>query len=842
MSHISYPHRHCSPTFRPALSTAIALLISVLGVVPLAFAQVESPSGEEIFREDLDAIEKQRTRRVKQLMQTDTPTVGQIDVRAPQLEYLQNNEAVKGSGGLVVSSGGVQLQADEGVVNLQTKDASLSGNFYMSGQDGSIAADRAEINIDNEVGDFWSADFSLEGGEYQVQAGTAKKLSDIEYKLSDSIFTTCDCADGSTPWCFKSQRSNITREGYAHNYHSRFEVGEYPVFYTPWIAFPVKRERASGLMAPEYGYGSEDGVQFKIPLYVVVDDYSDFTFTPFIETKTRRGMGIDYRHALSTNHSLDARFVYSDERPRDDNLRGTNVSGLSDPGFDDHRFGGYYSQSWSSDSSSAIDGSLFADIHLVSDDLFLREIEDPEIGKRNARYTVSKLIGRAALGTFGLAELGGEFNQAIIEDDDLVFQRMPELSVSGSQSFRPFGYNPYGLKFVTGAEIRATNFNRKEGYDGTRLNINPKVRVPFHYKNYMNSELSLGIHQTYYQQDETLFPNQAVPADGSPLNELDSSNDRSVFTLDYRVSTELERVIDVDPDGTIAYLTSFGVENQDDRLRRMKHTVEPYVKYSYIPEEEQDDLPLYDSLDRFREKNLFTYGFRTAMLGRFGALNAGEDDIPELTPQIEDLPVLDTRRALSDVGAADSFGALGSVAPVRRGNIREIAYLDVKQSFDYHEEKRNEDPNRRPFSDVNLGAGLFPVRNFGMRIGTNYDVEKHDVASWELSSSVRDDRGDALRVRYSYVETNVSQIEGNAELVLTDRLRVGGYGRYDEIEQEFIESEAALRISSKCNCWHLDFGYSTRINPDREKFLLTFTLRGLGDLTQDFRLDEDDNR
>ena len=70
--------------------------------------------------------------------------------------------------------------------------------------------------------------------------------------------------------------------------------------------------------------------------------------------------------------------------------------------------------------------------------------------------------------------------------------------------------------------------------------------------------------------------------------------------------------------------------------------------------------------------------------------------------------------------------------------------------------------------------------------------------------------------------------------MFNDRLKFGGYGRYDFEESEFIESRAALRLDSACDCWSMDFGLSERINPNRTQAFFTFNLKGLGALTQKF--------
>jgi len=139
---------------------------------------------------------------------------------------------------------------------------------------------------------------------------------------------------------------------------------------------------------------------------------------------------------------------------------------------------------------------------------------------------------------------------------------------------------------------------------------------------------------------------------------------------------------------------------------------------------------------------------------------------------------------------------------------------------------------------VNARLGLFPSSYYGLLFDTNFEAETGSMSSWGVQNHLKDDRGDALRVRYSFVEAQtdtdeLSQLEGQIEVKMTDRIKLGYYARYDESEREFLDSSVGLRLLSACNCWHLDLGYTEKLNPDREQVTLRFTFAGLGDITQD---------
>jgi len=806
------------------LFLAFAFITDGLLVVP-AYSQVEAPGRERLFSEDTRQQEIRRQQQVEAALRADAPVDETLDLNAPEVQFNQETGEIAASGGVLISRGGLQLQAEEALVNVETEEAVLDRDILITGPRWMMSADSATMNLQNETGRFRSARFTIEEGNYDISASEVVKHSENSYTLFDCTFTTCHCPDGKIPWNIKASEAQITRESYAYLYNTQVQFYGVPLVYTPFFAFPVLEERTSGILVPHFGYSSQDGVQLNIPYYHVINDHSDALFNPFIETKTRHGAAIDYRQAFGERHTLASRFIYSNERPRDGDLRGTVVSDIFDPSIDDDRFGGYYLHEWRGPRNSPFALSAIADLRYVSDNLLVRELEDSDIADRRSRYVTSTAVARGSLGGSLSAELRSEYNQSLQRDQDLVFQRVPELTITALNNYRPFGYNPYGLRLLSRGNFSAVHFSREEGFDGVRTDINPVFRTPFYYRNYLNSEVELGLRQTNYWLDDTSRP-------GTDGEELASENSRSLLNVGYTVSTALERIYDVPRDSLMRELTSARVDPAN-RLVRVRHTIEPRLRYTYIPKTFQDDLPVFDSIDRIRERSLFTYELRSSLFGRFLPDRLATDSIPTLTPYVEELPPLRMDGAIEDIGDERSFAQVGNIGRVNRGEIRELATFRIRQSYDYLQDQRRSDDERSAFSDIGTELGLFPSRNFGMSLESNFNPEDVNLTSWSVSTHARRQRGDAIRGRFTYIENSISQLEANLELVLTDRLKLGYYTRYDDLDNDFIENRVGLRLVSGCNCWSLDMGLSDRINPDRTRFLMNFTFTGLGDISQE---------
>ncbi len=813
-----------------------ALPVFALVIISLVFVQLALPadcqdyssdreSRKKLFSQDAKKEKEKRESLIEEALSTDEALDDQVNITAPKIEYLKESNEVHGSGGALLDGRGVKVQAEEATFNNETKEAELKGDIVVTTEGGSVFAEEGTFNFDSEQGEFRNANFTMENGAYNITGVDVNKYSETEYSIKDFEFTTCHCPDGDKPWSLESSRCNLREEGYAHTYGTTGLIAGIPLIYLPYFAFPVKTERASGLLAPDFERSSRDGFIYRQPILAVVDESTDFVFTPFVESRTRVGSFVDYHQVFSTKSKVSSRLIYSNEELRGDSLRGAIVDDMYDHEFDQDRFGGYHRQLWRSDSDVLIPSAFVTDLRYVSDDLLVREIDNNSISNYSTRFVTSTASFRSSFGNYITSELSSEYNQAIQEDDDFVFQRLPEYRLNALKSFRPFGYNPLGAKVVTRGDIYITEFDRQEGYDGTRVDLRPRVTIPFHYKNYLATSVEARLNQTNYALNNTQVPGTS--------DELDSGPSRTVPTFTYNASTIIERVFESSPDSFLGSFTSLGATSGRESLRRIKNTIEPAVQYTYVPDVSQEDLPFFDDLDRIRARSLFVYGVTTRLYGRMLPESLSDQSLVELTPQPEDLSSIQSVSLLDDMGGPGVLDVFGTTTSIRQGSVREIANLTVREGYDFREASKDLVSDRNAFTDTLTMFNINPTKKIKLGVGNTFNREDSEFTSWYVGSAFQSDRGDGLRVKYNFVDESLNQIELGTEVVFTDRVRVGYFTRYDEMESSFIENLGAVRLMSSCDCWHLDLGYSDRINPDRQKIFLSFTFTGLGDITQD---------
>ncbi|HMP26403.1 MAG TPA: LPS assembly protein LptD [Oligoflexia bacterium] len=837
------------------LSALLGFFLCYLNAPALA-QSVARPNQRKLFDEDLkDNVIAARKLQADAAKTQDNPKQ-EIDIESPSLSMDRESEVVFARDGVVLSKGLLRASARESDIDTKNKEAELRGDVYIGTPEFSLNGDKARFNFEEETGNFHDSYIEFEEGGYGVASEYAQKLSEFEYEFKNLKFSTCHCEDcgqdvAKQPWYFTSSRTFITQDGHGHAYNVVFRFKGVPLIYVPYFFFPAKVERSSGLLAPTFGFSNQDGFQYRQPIYIVPSDTNELLITPFTETRSRNGAWFDYRHSFVNNNSLRVKLLYSNEGPRGNSARGLQIADAAgrsffhDPTIDTNRIGAYVSQLYRTEPEALLPTTIVTDAHFASDNLMIREIEDNDIALPDAAFLSSSMVARSQLGRYLTAELAGEYNQTIFGNQDLdVFQRAPRVSLYGGYNLDPFGKNMLGAKLRLSGMLNYTNFYRsgefiesigeKVGFDGSRVQLAPRLEMPFHYKNYFNGSVNLSYLRNIYNLDNRLTVSG---------EELDSSSSNDFVTLSAGLGTAFERVYELPEDNILTYLTSLGTQSQSADLKRVKHTFEPFVGFLFSPPASQDRRLIFDSTDVNRQRSQISYGFSTSLLGRFLPKESFVYQSRELAPRVEDLNLFETRPGVPELD--DFGGARGGSFSTRRGSISELARFSLQQVYDFVEKDKDLNPNIRPLSDLTGRLLLFPSAYTAFDITSTFSTYDRDVTSLSLATNLSDDRGDVLRLNYlfispqedatnpnAFVRQRQGQLEAQLQLTITDQVKLGYYTRYDDKTSTFIENRSMLRFIGSCNCWSIDVGYRDRANPDRQNVFVNLNLLGVGSLNQ----------
>ena len=135
--------------------------------------------------------------------------------------------------------------------------------------------------------------------------GFAKKMSvqpDGIVHMDTVRYTTCPV--GNQDWMMQAHTLKLdtdAEQGIAHGVVMRFK--DVPIFYTPYIAFPLGDDRQSGLLFPSFGHSGNNGYQLDVPYYFNLAPNYDATLTPGYLVQARRAA----RRRISLPHGGLAR-------------------------------------------------------------------------------------------------------------------------------------------------------------------------------------------------------------------------------------------------------------------------------------------------------------------------------------------------------------------------------------------------------------------------------------------------------------------------------------------------------------------------------------------------------
>src|SRR5690606_3682941 len=95
--------------------------------------------------------------------------------------------------------------------------------------------------------------------------------------------------------------------------HVRLEVGDVPVFYFPYLRFPITDQRQSGFLIPSLNSG-KDGLDIAIPYYFNLAPHYDLTLIPRHITDRGTQLGGEFRHLTRLFNSTASAALLPDDK------------------------------------------------------------------------------------------------------------------------------------------------------------------------------------------------------------------------------------------------------------------------------------------------------------------------------------------------------------------------------------------------------------------------------------------------------------------------------------------------------------------------------------------------
>lgn len=473
-----------------------------------------------------------------------------VDVKADNVQVVEKGTSVF-TGNVEITRGGQELRADRITYTQASGDVAARGNVQVRDSEIILNAEQAEWFLARDEGSMINAEYRLRESHARGEARYVHRQGIATTTLKNSSYTTC--APGDNAWRLDSSKVTLGHEqavGVARNVVVR--LGNVPVFYTPYINFPLNDERKSGFLIPSIGNSDETGFDVSTPYYWNIAPDKDATLTP--RYMSERGLMLmgEYRYLYERGEGkINAGFLDSDDLKND----GDNIN----PFYKEDRkhfslqHNGRIASHWRNN----------VDYNYVSDDAYLEDFGS------NLSLASTTHLNRK----FETIYLGDNWNftgrlqgYQTLTGVEKPYQRLPQLLLRGTYPDQAMGLN-YG---VTAEYV---DFDHDDKIVGQRFDLEPSVSLPLSTAaTFITPRIALR-HTRYDLDDNVTTTIDKKPTRTLPIASIDSG---------------------------LFFERAMG----DNYI----HTLEPRAFYLYIPERDQADIPDFDSsLRTFSMGQLFAH-------------------------------------------------------------------------------------------------------------------------------------------------------------------------------------------------------------------------------------------
>jgi len=524
-------NRHHNPT-QSAWRAMVAAAV-VIALLPLTAAAAELEDRVVLTAENQQATEGTwRGEGDVHVLYQD------IEIRCDELDYVRDTGEVVARGNVVVDRGPSRFTAEEMRFNLLTK----TGVFLNSTA-------------------FIDPMYSLSGQEIE-------KIDETHYRLDHATFTTCSTDDEHPPWSFNIRSAMIEEEGLGRFKSVAMKVQGVPVFYLPYMVWPVKQERSAGLLMPRFGYSNRRGFNIGLPVYIPIGRSYDTTLFADYYSNGYLGFGNIWRWA-PVQHARGEVNVYAiwDREGEQTEWKVFGKHAQED-------FLGF---------------NLLAQVETLSDIDFWQDF-DRTFDANTRRDLYSFAYMTRSFGPYAL-NLRADYRQTFLTNAEVVLSQLPEIEVRSGST--PIGKTPIYLNLIS--SLSYLRVDRGDEFKGSygRADLFPALSYTLPGPPWLSVTPRIGGRATYYTQR--------------------LADDRRSF-----VEEPIERIYATGGFDIIGPSFSKVFEGGLGKYDKVKHLIEPRIEYLYLTTPTDVALiPIFDEVDSTpKDANMVRMVLANRLLGR----------------------------------------------------------------------------------------------------------------------------------------------------------------------------------------------------------------------------------
>lgn len=709
-------------------------------------------------------------------------------------------------GNVVITHLKNSIYGEKAKINFTTGDAEIIGNVRYIAPEMTLYGTKLKYNflsrqIDLENARVLSDNFVVTGKKI------LQKTPEIIY-AEEAEYTTCrDCPES---WSVFGKNVTIEVGNYVRIRHAFIKINGVIAMYFPYIVFPIKQKRETGLLFPIFGFSSKEGFRYQQPFFWAIDDYKDATLTP--STFGNRGLGgdVQYRqnfsektwlevNSLQLNDKVYKPFKLDKEKSGDQYYR--HFSDLEFHSTYTHSFNNHFYFTNTSDLDTSRDLDFFTK----------EKIRGTEVGGGGFLEGRTSLFSLTGEGYFNKNMLTTEPRQF----DNRYVQILPKITLASVpysvlHSNYPLAKN---ISFALNSDYTIFKQNIADTTgpirNARRLNLAP----------YMNWQLgNLGpiffSHQLKLDYQSYVFPTETDKKFSKKglLYETEAKIElERVFGLSYTEKKPIDTEVngsrkDTDKQTTIGLLPSLK-NSKDEELTLVsknsyRHSQEYKIKHYYLSDQKfsgnskfrdqiETDAGQFDYVDAVRAKEHLTNQVTaqdSLPLSNTVELQWNNRIIQKVAREFD--PYIDARYL------KDNFA------------YSNIAFFEVSQGLDLNI-KSDELVNRLTRLYVNTGLSLDRT-SLNIQEFYFHKTSEHKLASTVSHNFDRFTFGGRFTYNsFNSSNTPITKLAGYDLLVhANDLLTFKNSLDYNLNSKNITQSSYSLIYSPLNNCWKLEFNYT----------------------------------
>ena len=445
----------------------------------------------------------------------------------------EKKDQIEATGNAILTKSDQSIRADRVLFNQNTRDAEGFGSVVLDQAGSTMSGPYIKLNMDSHAGLMERPEFYLKDADGRGTGDVLRIQDKQHFELDNATYTSCPAGDQD--WFVKMTNLEIDRDqqvGVAHN--AWVEFMNVPILYSPWMDFPLSRQRKSGFLSPTFGGSTKGGSEITLPYYWNLAPDYDATISPRMMMKRGLQLNNEFRY-LEPDYRGE---LHADVLPNDA-LTGTSRG----------RFGLKHIQTFGDGLSGAID------FNRVSDNAYYRDMADAMnvaaqvnlVQDANLNYAAEWWNSSVRVQRFQTLQ---DPLAPVIEP----YARLPQITLNATHDLN-------GASVSVASEY--VNFSHPTALNGQRLVFIPSISYPL-----------VNTPAFYVTPKFSLHNTQYVMGSNNTTALQDVTRSLPMFSMDSGLAFE---------------------RNLDLLGKSFLNTLEPRAYYVYVPYQNQDLLPVFDS-------------------------------------------------------------------------------------------------------------------------------------------------------------------------------------------------------------------------------------------------------